>query len=1098
MHRRSSRPDRRLPSLLMAALLFVCASAGGSGFTVINTNDSGAGSLRQAMTDALTNSGNIVTFNLTGTPPFTINLASALPAIGNPLTIDGRTQPGYSNAPLVELNGTNAGGGVVGLQLNAGFSSVFALAINRFGSNGVVLNSVSNVIQGNFIGTDPTGNLARGNKSYGICVKSPNNQIGGLNATNGNVICGNDTGIYLLNANGNVIQGNFIGLGFKGTNALGNANNGILVNGGNGNQIGGTNAGARNVISGNGQSGVYLNTASATRNLIQGNYLGTDVSGGLAVSNRSDGITLNGAPGNTIGPGNVISGNALSGIQLMGATAKTNVIIGNFIGTDASGKTALGNGYDGLYLTNALANQIGGATAGAGNLISGNVQNGILITGGGNSNVIQGNLIGLAVGGTNALPNKYDGILIGGGSGNVIGAVKGGGGNFISGNGVTGVFIATNTDCFNLIAGNYIGTDTNGERAVPNSLDGVLIQGCTNTVGGNNVISGNGINGVVLSGVTGGGTGNVVTGNYVGLDANGTNALGNGNAGVGINAAAGNVIGPANVVSGNGYGIYLINAGAPGNVILGNYVGTDANGVTAVPNVYVGVYAEATTSGTIGGTNNGAGNVISGNGNYGVFLTNSTGFLIAGNYVGLDVNGTTAIKNSGGGGIFIGNASLTNWIGGSTTAARNVISGNNSCGISMVGSASQVVQGNYIGTDADGGFAIGNSTEGIFLQNSTNNLIGGAGAGNVVSGNPATEIELTNSWNNAIQGNYVGLNAAGTAGLGPNGLYGGSGTAGIYFFNSSSNLIGGSGGGAGNVVSSNFWGIELLGSSWNIIKGNFVGVAADGVTAVGNVNHNVQFDSGTQYNNPSTNNVLGGVNAGEGNHIAFAQTVYAGVRVRTNAFNNLITGNCIYSNGALGIDLGNNGTNPIIHLQAGVAGNDANRLQNYPVLSNAVSGTATLIHGTFDGALGKTYALEFFASAAGDSSGKGEGQVYLGRTNLILGGVSPTNFSFVLPATVPAGWVVTATATDATNNTSEFSNWVPTAPVPQLQTKTNLSARQFTLSWTNSGGSFSLLQSSNLNPPQWTPTGVTSPTNGIYSVPVSATNPAYFYRLLAQ
>jgi titin len=911
--------------------------------------------------------------------------------------------------------------------------------------------------------------------------------MGGTSPTNGNIIGGNDTGIYLLNASGNFIQGNWIGVGYNGTNALGNTNNGILINGGTDNQIGGTNAGARNVLSGNGQSGLYLNTANATRNLIQGNYLGTDVSGSLAVSNLGDGITLSGAPGNTIGPSNVISGNALSGIQMIGNTAKTNLVIGNFIGTDAAGKIALGNKFEGIYLTNALANQIGGTTAGAGNVISGNLQNGLLITGGGNSNVVQGNLIGLANGGTNALPNRYDGLIISGGTGNTIGALKGGGGNIISGNATNGVFIMLTNDGFNLLAGNYIGTDITGEKIVPNNFIGVLIQGCTNTVS-RNVISGNGQQGISLSGANGSAAGNVLAGNYIGLDAAGTNGLGNGNAGVGISSAAANTIGPGNVISSNGYvGIYILGPGAGGNVIVGNYVGTDASGTAAVPNNASGIFVQAATSGTIGGTNAGDGNVISGNLiGCGILLTNSTGFFIAGNYVGLNAAGTAYLRNWDSG-IQIGGATLANQIGGSTPGARNVVSGNNHYGICLIGCAAQVIQGNFIGTDVSGGFALGNISHGIYLLNSTSNLIGSAGVGNVVAGNGGSgfpEIMLNSSGNNLIQGNYVGLNAAGMTGLGPK-------TAdGIYLTNSSGNLIG------GNVVASNAVGLNFQNSSWNTNRGNYVGLAADGVTAVGNTNHNINLDSG------STNNILGGVNPGEANRIAYVQTIFAGVRVRANAFNNLISGNCIYSNGGLGIDLGNFGTNPIIHLQAGVAGNDANRLQNYPVLSNAVSGTATLVHGSFDSVPNKTYSLEFFASPSGDASGNGEGQKFLGQTNLVLGGASPTNFSVVLP-TVPVGWVVTATATDATNNTSEFSNWVTTSPVPQLQpaavySGTNLVTRQFTLLWTNTGGSYSLLQSSHLNPPQWVATGVTSPTNGVYSFPVNATNPANFYRLLAQ
>ena len=220
--------------------------------------------------------------------------------------------------------------------------------------------------------------------------------------------------------------------------------------------------------------------------------------------------------------------------------------------------------------------------------------------------------------------------------------------------------------------------------------------------------------------------------------------------------------------------------------------------------------------------------------------------------------------------------------------------------------------------------------------------------------------------------------------------------------------------------------------------------------------------------------------------------------MRTNAFNNLISGNRIFGNDALGIDLGNVGVNPNIPLQTGVAGTNANHLQNYPLITNVVSGTATLIRGSFDSAPNKSYALEFFSSPAGDASGNGEGQVFLGQTNLVLGNISPTNFSFMLPTTVPVGWVITATATDSANNTSEFSKWLPASFVPQLQTATRLVSGQFTLSWTNNGGSFSLMQSTNINPPLWLPTGIASPTSGVYSVLMIPSNQANFYRLMAQ
>lgn len=1093
MHRNCPRVGWRLPSFLMAAMVFICQAVNGSIFTVTTTNDGGSGSLRQTILDANTGSGNSIWFNLTGTPPFTINLTNALPTISLPMTIDGRTQAGYSNAPLVELNGTSAGAAAAGLQLSAGYSSVFALAINRFKGHGLVVNSISNVIQGNFIGTDTSGNLARSNGTNGIYVTSAGNQIGGIYSSNANLISANDTGIYVFNTSGNVIQGNWIGLSRKGTNALGNAKNGIILdsNSGNttGNVVGGTNGGARNVLSGNGQSGIYLNGNGTKGNFIQGNFIGMDTSGSLTVSNGGDGITIFNAPGNTVGPSNVISGNALSGISLSGGAATNNVFTNNFIGTDATGKFALGNRYDGFYLTNANANQIGGA--GIGNVISGNFQNGILLVGGANNNLIRGNLIGLAVGGTNALANRYDGILISGGSGNTLGGTKSGNGNIISGNGTNGVFIGSN-DCFNVISGNFIGTDISGQKPVPNGLDGVLIQGSTNTIGSGNVISGNGQLGVILSGNSGSAAGNVVFGNYIGTDVSGSLAISNGNAGIGIVSAAGNQIGAGNVISGNGYaGIFLMGAGASANTIIGNYVGTDSSGVSALGNAAGGIYAESVTGNTIGGTSAGSGNIISGNFNSsGILLTNATGFIVVGNYIGLNATGTSALKNWGGG-ITINNAYLTNWIGGSTIAARNVISGNNTFGVSVSGSAQQIIQNNYIGTDAGGSAAIGNNANGINLQNSTNILIGGTGAGNVISGNGGNgfpEVFFTNSSGNYFQGNTVGLNAAGNAVVANN-------SDGINFMNSSSNVIGGAG--AGNIISGNHAGLYFTNAaSWNVIKGNLIGVATDETSPFGNTTHNVQFDSGC------TNNILGGINVREGNIIAFAGTIgpnsFAGVRVRTNAFNNLISGNRIFGNDALGIDLGNVGVNPNIPLQTGVAGTNANHLQNYPLITNVVSGTATLIRGSFDSAPNKSYALEFFSSPAGDASGNGEGQVFLGQTNLVLGNISPTNFSFMLPTTVPVGWVITATATDSANNTSEFSKWLPASFVPQLQTATRLVSGQFTLSWTNNGGSFSLMQSTNINPPLWLPTGIASPTSGVYSVLMIPSNQANFYRLMAQ
>lgn len=991
--------SRRLSIVFGLALALVFSASGQTNFFSVSTkNDSGNGSLRTAITNANTTAGiNVIRFNLTGPSPFTINLSSALPVITNTMTIDGTTQTNYAGTPLIEINGTSAGTNS-GLQLNAPGCTVMGLAINRFVVEGIKLNSASNVIQGNFIGTDPSGLLARTNSGDGILVTS---------------------------------QGNLIG---------------------------GTTAAARNIISGNGQAGILVSGSGATGNVIEGNYIGTDIRGTNALANSTNGIQINLAAGNIIGPSNVISGNSQIGIFISGSTANSNAVIGNFIGTDASGRWRLANSYAGVTVSGGRGNQIGGLNPGNGNVISGNTQDGIFLTGGTTGTMVQGNLIGLSAAGTNAIANGYNGVSIANSSSNNLGGSASGAGNFISGNTLNGVAIEQTNDAFNLVAGNYIGTDFTGLRAVANLLAGVLVQGRTNTIGwknkisgSGNVISGNGQIGVWLLGTNGSVRGNLVAGNLIGLDATGTNILGNGNAGVEITSAATNQIGgmasaARNVISGNGYnGLILTGASTTGNLIQGNYIGTDASGTLARGNSQDGIELLSVTNNQIGGINSDAvtldaGNLISGNntnalnsGNIGIYLTNSALNVIQGNRIGTDVTGTLALGNSWNG-IYLFSGT-SNQIGGGNIGSGNLVSGNGRAGIYLTNSTGQFIQGNYIGTDLAGSNAVANLLEGIDLEKSNNNLIGGPGAGNLISGVGTAShsaVLLYTANKNTIQGNLVGPNATGNALVNNN-----ASRAGLVLWNSSSNQIGGTLTGAGNVVSGNgSEGLYFTNATWNYIQGNLIGVAADGISPMGNNGHNIDFDTG------STNNVLGGVASGAGNIIAYAKIVSGanndGVRVRTNTFNNLISGNAIHHNSRLGINLGNTGVNPNVPCESSVSATDANRLQNYPILSNATSGNlATLIRGSFDSAVGKTYALEFFASPTGNTNGYGEGQVFLGQTNLTLAGGCSTNFSITL-ASVPTNWVVTATATDPANNTSEFSNWVTNRllPVPLAATAT--------------------------------------------------------------
>jgi hypothetical protein len=238
---------------------FVMSSTAAT-FLVTNTNDSGGGSLRQAILDANASPGaDAINFNLPGAPPHTITPTSPLPVISDPLAIDGATQPGFAGTPIIELNGANVGLGD-GLTITAGNSAVRGLVVNRFRGHGVMLeNGGANVIEGNYIGVNVAGSAALNNYGLGVfALNSSNNTIGGTTAAARNVISGNfQHGVNLANgSSNNLVQGNFIGLNAAGDASLTNFGRGALIFGNQNNTfnntIGGMTVGARNVISGNG------------------------------------------------------------------------------------------------------------------------------------------------------------------------------------------------------------------------------------------------------------------------------------------------------------------------------------------------------------------------------------------------------------------------------------------------------------------------------------------------------------------------------------------------------------------------------------------------------------------------------------------------------------------------------------------------------------------------------------------------------------------------------------------------------------------------------------------------------------------------------
>ena len=594
-----------------------------SDLVVTNTNDSGPGSLRNAISYANATPGlDTITFSIPGSGVHTIQPLSALPEITDPVIIDGYTQPGAQPNTraigtdavlLIELDGSRAGSTANALTITAGNSTVQGLVINRFACGGITMRTNgSNVIAGNYIGTDATGTVALGNLApdygyAGVAIRS--------------------------------------GSGF---NRIGTDGDGW------------GNAGERNVISGNQREGIIIWDSGSHHNVVAGNYIGTDASGMAPLPNIGYGVWINfHATDNLIGTNgdgvadaaerNIISGNAGTGVSIK--YTDRNVVAGNYIGTNVAGTAALPN-YGGIHI-------YAGAqyTRVEGNLISGNRGNAVLINETGTAhNLVAGNYIGTDTSGTLPLGNSGAGVSISGGAQhNRIGTdghsvANAAQRNVISANGGSVSIGGAGTDS-NVVAGNYLGTDVSGTLVLGSGDTGVRINGGPryNRVGTDgdgygdleerNVICGHKWEGVNLG--YEGTAYNVVAGNYIGVDATGTGALGNRGVGVTIGwGASYNRVGTngdgvsddleRNVVAASGgAGFWIALAGTAHNWVAGNFIGTDATGTKALGNGWVGVaLLDGATDNWIGTNGDGIsdaaeGNLIAFNDGAGVAVTDT-------------------------------------------------------------------------------------------------------------------------------------------------------------------------------------------------------------------------------------------------------------------------------------------------------------------------------------------------------------------------------------------------------------------------------------------------------------------------------------------
>jgi hypothetical protein len=696
---------------------------------VTTTADSGPGSLRQAILDANASGlPTIINFDIPTTDPgydattrsWMIMLLSALPVLPEPVILDGTTQSGYIDQPVIELDGADAGADVTGLTIAGGNSTVMGLDIGGFSGDGIELTANgTDTIQGNFIGTDISGTTALANGGYGVdALGSSGNTIGGLTDTpgtgTGNLISGNSTGGMELDGSSNTVEGNLIGVDQTGNGALGNGY-GVAVLG-PGNTIGGTVAGACNVISSNRGEGVLFYNATAgtgptpAASLVAGNLIGLGADGTTALGNSFYGIyvALDSRNviigGSTTAARNVISDNVGFGVITDGE-ANGLVVQGNYIGTDSTGELARGNHYVGVYI-NSPGVLVGGLTAtpgtGPGNVVSANGNGpdnggGIVFSTSASGDIAEGNIVGLDASGTSVLGSPEVGVDVQGPN-VAIGGTAAGAGNIIAG-GLEGVVLETANATGDVVQGNYIGTDISGTHAVANQYGVVISAGATSSIiggtaaGASNVISGNAIDGVLVSGS--GTTGNMIEGNYIGTDVTGTKGLANGegvfiSTGGGNNTIGGSTATARNIISGNrNGGVEIKGAGTTGNVVEGDYIGIDVTGSVALANSFGVAIDSGAASNIIGGTAAGTGNVISGNASYGIDISSSAGVVVQGNRIGTDASGAVSLPNGTGIGVNAGSSGVT--IGGTIgNITVRLSGGNNALTISSVESGQSV------------------------------------------------------------------------------------------------------------------------------------------------------------------------------------------------------------------------------------------------------------------------------------------------------------------------------------------------------------------------------------------------------------------------
>lgn len=916
-----SLPVRKLGSIQyvwVCAAIASCGELAAATFTVTNTNDSGAGSLRQAMIDSGA-SGDTIVFNIPGSGVKKIAPLTNLPQVhlvAGAFVLDATTQPGYTTgSPLIELSGENLSGtGAFGLDFygcRVGSCVVRGLIINRFTGAGIHIADSTNVsVEGCFIGTDSNGAFARPNR-YGVWIRAI---------------------IYdVLNPTEDIV-------------------------------VGGNTAAQRNVISGNSSSGVEFSLSG--RCFVRGNYVGTDRTGRFAIPNGT-------------------------GVRLFGSLTT-----------------------------------IGGATSAEGNVISGNTGIGILLDLSGNA--VQNNLVGVAADGLNPLPNRR-GIECNNGLN-----IQGAGDHTITGNTIAyhleeGIRFFPNTVPTEGVSMLSNSIHSNGQRGI--NLSGTAAVPANDPgdvdAGGNHLQ-----NHPLISSAIVGATTTTVVGTF--SSAASTSYRLEFFANPGTAREGRRLLGFQNVTT-DAAGQASFNAALPALAYATEYVSATATRNVApleTSEFSPGVAVTVTTFVVTNTNDSGPGSlrqaILDANASpdpndivFQIAPLGSTARILPNSPLPV-ITQPVAIR-----GLTQGN-SLSNTTprieldgsrAGSGTGVHGlqfspdrcrldgfVINSFGGSGVVLDSSSFSTVQSCNIGTNSAGSAALANGGNGVSVNNSTGVRI----VSNTLSGNLGAGVRLSGGGAHVVQNNIVGLDRRQLSTL-PNSA------GGIVIASSGANLIGGSSA-TRNVIGGNpVAGVTISGSAGtgNRVLANVIGTDdAGSATTYGNL-------YGVSLLTLANGNQIGGTGAGEGNVIARSGADGV-VLASTAGSGNRILGNSFVQNGALAIDLGDDG---VTNNDSGDADVGPNGLQNYPALTSAESYFAGLtLRGTFNSVPNQAYRLEFYSAPTCDGSGHGEGLIYVGTLEFETNSLGEAVFDRTFAVSVAVGQVVSATATRlSTGDTSEFS-----------------------------------------------------------------------------